>query len=598
VTNPIQYTSRTFLTALSDINSDPLLADKPDWFKRLIAGMVDVASTWENASANNGFLRTALTRRAVTDLCNLIDYSPAPQYTASGTLFFDASPSGLGNMPFTLTQPNVAANGPSGMSNSALRYGARAALSFVSMTEVLAAASWGTGTITDSGTSSFFYTGEKVRLTTSGTLPTGLSINTDYFIIVLTQTGTGPYNSTLQLASTRANALAGIGLTWASYGSGNHTIVRMSRPITCYQENDVSAAVIGNSDGVTPFQEFQIGQAGILSDTMVVVINSVTYTLVTTLALSAPTDKVFRVYYNTDGTCTLRFGNGVYGAIPPAAPIYVSYSYGGGSKSNVSNLNQVTSYVGGDANVNGCFNQTVFTGGADPESLDSAKKNASLLLKARSRFVTVGDGQALALGYGGLALCTINRNAYGTLSAQVVGIASGGGNPSPTLRTAIATYLQNLSTLSAIYVQFDAATLTAVTANLNVHLLTGYVWATVSAYVDIAVRLFFSETGAEVLASYVSGGIAAAVAKINTIFSKSFGTGDYVAITAILTALTSVGPRNFADAISISDFYVVAASPPGVDYVSLTSSTPTIPYTCGAIEITTMTGGAVNLTQV
>ena len=42
--NPIQYTSRTFQTILADINSDKELADKPEWFKRMIAGVGDVMS--------------------------------------------------------------------------------------------------------------------------------------------------------------------------------------------------------------------------------------------------------------------------------------------------------------------------------------------------------------------------------------------------------------------------------------------------------------------------------------------------------------------------------------------------------------------------
>jgi len=595
-TNPVQFTSRTFLTAMADINGDPLLADKPDWFKRLIAGIIDVASVWENATANNGFLRTALTRRAVTDLCNLIDYSPVPQITASGTLFFDANPATV--MPFTVSQPNVAANGPSGINYSALRYGGRTNLQFNASTEVIASGSWGTGTITDTGTAAFFTTGEKVRLTTSGALPTGLALNTDYFIIVLTQTGTGPYNSTLQLASNRANAIAGVALSWASPGSGNHTMTRLSRAISGYQQNDVTSQNIGQSDGATAFQEFTIAQVGVLQDTLAVVINSVSYTRMDTLALSAATDKVYRVYFNTDGSCTLRFGNGVYGAIPPAAPVYASYSYGGGSRSNVSNVNQIISYAGGDSNVTGVFNSTQFTGGSDAESLDSAKKNAPLLLKARSRFITVADGQALAMAYGGLSLCAVNRNAYGILSVQVVGVATGGGNPSLALRTAIAAYLVSLSPLADIYVQFDPATLTPVIINLNAHLFGGYSWSVVSVYLDLAVRLFFAESGAEVLASYVSGGISSAVAKINQLFSKSFGSSDYSTITTMLTAFTLVGARGFGDYIAVSDLYTLCSAVPGIDYVVLASSTPALPYTSGLAEITTMTGSTVNLTQV
>ena len=51
--NPISYTSRTFESILQDINDDDELIDKPNWFKRLIAGVGDVVSMWNNAAANN-----------------------------------------------------------------------------------------------------------------------------------------------------------------------------------------------------------------------------------------------------------------------------------------------------------------------------------------------------------------------------------------------------------------------------------------------------------------------------------------------------------------------------------------------------------------
>ena len=88
MTNPIQYTSRTFQTILSDINSDKELADKPEWFKRLIAGVGDVMSMCLDAQANNSYLETAFTRDAVKKLCQLIGYKLAVHTTSTGKLKF------------------------------------------------------------------------------------------------------------------------------------------------------------------------------------------------------------------------------------------------------------------------------------------------------------------------------------------------------------------------------------------------------------------------------------------------------------------------------------------------------------------------------
>jgi microcystin-dependent protein len=70
------------------------------------------------------------------------------------------------------------------------------------------------------------YSGTKVRLTTSGTLPTGLSLATDYYVIRLSAT-------TIQLATSRQNAIGGNGqgttgtitaINITAQGSGTNTI--------------------------------------------------------------------------------------------------------------------------------------------------------------------------------------------------------------------------------------------------------------------------------------------------------------------------------------------------------------------------------------
>lgn len=59
-------------------------------------------------------------------------------------------------------------------------------------------------------------TGRKVQLTTTGTLPTGLSAATDYYIIKVDSTH-------IQLASSLANAVAGTAINITAQGSGTNT---------------------------------------------------------------------------------------------------------------------------------------------------------------------------------------------------------------------------------------------------------------------------------------------------------------------------------------------------------------------------------------
>jgi hypothetical protein len=66
-----------------------------------------------------------------------------------------------------------------------------------------------------------FTTGLKVRLTTTDTLPAGLSLATDYFVIVLSV-------NTFKLASSLVNALAGTPIDITDVGTGTHTITPTS----------------------------------------------------------------------------------------------------------------------------------------------------------------------------------------------------------------------------------------------------------------------------------------------------------------------------------------------------------------------------------
>lgn len=82
-----------------------------------------------------------------------------------------------------------------------------------------------------------FTTGLKVRGTSTGTLPAGLALSTDYFVIVVT-------SGTIMLASSLALALAGtpVDIT-AAAGTGTHTLTPTAiagATVTLQKSNDYS----------------------------------------------------------------------------------------------------------------------------------------------------------------------------------------------------------------------------------------------------------------------------------------------------------------------------------------------------------------------
>lgn len=62
--------------------------------------------------------------------------------------------------------------------------------------------------------------GTRVRLTTSGTLPAGLALATDYYVIKVT-------DDTCKLATSYANAIAGTAINITDAGTGTHTMSRL-----------------------------------------------------------------------------------------------------------------------------------------------------------------------------------------------------------------------------------------------------------------------------------------------------------------------------------------------------------------------------------
>ena len=327
--------------------------------------------------------------------------------------------------------------------------------------------------------------------------------------------------------------------------------------------------------------------------TVVITINSVTWNPVTTFVNSVGTDKVYKIIPLSNNMFSVRFGDGTYGAIPGAFAIYCAYAYGGGANSNVSSLNTITVYSGADTNIVGCTNSTAFTGGGDEEAIATAKRLAPMLLKTRDRFVTESDGTTLIEAYGGVSYAEVIKNYYGLLSAKVIGIATGGGNPSAPLRSSIQAYLISRTVLSSINVQFTTCTITAQNVVATVKVLPGYTWAAIKPNVDFAFKLFLSETGYEILDVYLSTGIADATTRMNSIFSTSWTSSDYTQLRKLLDNLT---PRTFGESIQESDMLgFIDSNVYGVDYL-LISTPASFPVTHAADEISTY--GSIATTEI
>lgn len=230
----------------------------------------------------------------------------AQQTTSSGNLFFYIS--GSTSFPFTVTAANLIGITPGSSSVTSKRFEARAGVTIAAVSETFAPGAVNTGTDIITVTRNFA-TGEKVRFSTTTTLPVPLVAATDYYVI--------RYSATqIRISTTLAYAYAGTYIDLTTQGVGTHTIALYTKTVAVYQQETKPQVSLGVSDGITEWQEFKLPDLTVLAATLVITINSVVWTQVTTFVDSILTDTVYRFFYDSDNSARIQFGNGTYGAIP------------------------------------------------------------------------------------------------------------------------------------------------------------------------------------------------------------------------------------------------------------------------------------------
>ena len=570
MTNPIQYTSRTFQTILADINSDKELADKPEWFKRLIAGVGDVMSMCLDAQANNNYLETAFTRDAVKKLCQLIGYRLGVHTTSAGKLKFYLADTTV--FPITVTKKDLCAIYGR---ISSMRFESREDVTLPATTEVLA----GTGN-TDHitlniGSETSFETYDKVRVSNA-------PIATGYYYLKVDGLNIYFANSVEDIALER----------WVTVQTGSYTCKLYTLTAQCYQQEQKDTVSIGNSDGNTPWQVFSLPDEKVLQETLVITINDEVWTRVDDFSESMPTSKHYRLDYNNDYTAKIVFGNGVYGAIPENFTIYAQYAVGGGADTNINTPNIINVYSGGAEKIEGVCNSTSMNGGTDQESIESAKILAPASLKTRDRFVTVDDGLVLIYRTGLSSMACIQSNYYGSLSCRVQCVANGGGNLSAQSKLYIQQYLIDRSVLGSIDVRVVDTVFLPQSLTLNVSLNIGYTLQQIEPYLQICCKLFFTECGKEIIDMYESTGLARAVDLINQIFSTNFDPADSQ-IYNMLQYLSRIGYRKYGETIYESNLIAMISNcVEGVNHLTFTDIT--FPIVVPENEITSIGTYTIN----
>ena len=138
------------------------------------------------------------------------------------------------------------------------------------------------------------------------------------------------------------------------------------------------------------------------------------------LSTSASDAKVFQTVYDSNFNATVRFGDGVTGAVPSiGSNYYISYRVGGGVRGNAPTnyINtSITGLIGAETKSLLVSNVRPFSGGLDSETVDHAKKYGKMVFRQQNRLVSIDDYSAFAntftdsLGNSGKAAAATRRS--------------------------------------------------------------------------------------------------------------------------------------------------------------------------------------------
>ena len=174
----------------------------------------------------------------------------------------------------------------------------------------------------------------------------------------------------------------------------------------------VREEVVGSGDASKRFQRFVLKRSPVthvpstagLESSLVLFVNGTRWEEVDGLFGRAGNERAFATRATDDGATELRFGDGVHGAVPPTGSgnVHATYRVGLGLAGRVRG-GQLTSPLDRPTGLLTVTNPLPATGGADPEPVDAARRNAPRTVRTFGRAVSLRDFEDLVTATGEVA---------------------------------------------------------------------------------------------------------------------------------------------------------------------------------------------------
>jgi predicted phage baseplate assembly protein len=291
------------------------------------------------------------------------------------------------------------------------------------------------------------------------------------------------------------------------------------------------------------------------ASTLVTSVNGVAWQEVGNLALAGPSDHVYMTRADAAGKTTVQFGDGVHGARLPtgAANVTAVYRTGLGADGN-ARPDQISQLQTKPQGVQGVTNPLPASGGADPDTLATARANAPLAVMALDRVVSVQDYQDFARDRAGIGKASSVLLSDGL--SQFVHLTVGGTTGQP-LETSSALVANLVASLAAngdphLPVRVAPCQITLIVLAAGVHIQPGYQWTGVSAAVRTALQSAYSYDARSLGQAVVLSDIVATIQAVPGV--------DYAIVTGLAPATLSDDPA--ATVAQLAGLATTLSAPP------------------------------------
>lgn len=211
-------------------------------------------------------------------------------------------------------------------------------------------------------------------------------------------------------------------------GDLTHTYITFAKPLEyCYfrdgctiygnvlkaTHGETRKEKLGSGDATVAYQRFSLSQSPLTfvasptpsgaASTLKIYVNEVEWHEFDSLIDAGPRDRAYVTKTDEAAKASVIFGNGLRGSRLPTGNenVRAEYRSGIGAAANVP-AEQITQLLSKPLGVKGVTNPLRASGGADRESMDTARKNAPLTVTALDRLVSVSDYADFARTFAGI----------------------------------------------------------------------------------------------------------------------------------------------------------------------------------------------------